>query len=307
MAAWRCVAPSRCLSRAFRPSPRRPPIIPAASRAGVGRMRAAARAYRREANGRSSPKRPRWGMGPPKLAVHVDIDGESIWALIRCDETSLPLPAARGGRFGIDCMYPDGRLKPHRHHLQVRPQGQPRRQKASVPGCSSGRTACMSTATAKHPGRPTGRPRTPWRRPPRPASRPATSCASSGVPDGQVLMTLGEPGVAGGDDYHFRSPAGVVTAPNGDIFVADGHGSNNRIVKYAKDAANSSQAWGKTGYAPGEFRTAHCNRQWTSAAACSCAIQRQHADPPDLRSGGQAPRGRGTSSRCHVRAASPSR
>src|SRR5215471_20051528 len=49
-------------------------------------------------------------MGPP-AAVHVDRDGESIWALIRCDETN-PVPVGRGGRFGIDCMYPDGKLKP---------------------------------------------------------------------------------------------------------------------------------------------------------------------------------------------------
>src|SRR5215208_5264197 len=50
-------------------------------------------------------------MGPP-ASVHVDVDGESIWAFIRCDETS-PVPVARGGRFGIDCMNPDGTLKPH--------------------------------------------------------------------------------------------------------------------------------------------------------------------------------------------------
>ena len=31
-------------------------------------------------------------MGPP-ASVHVDVDGESIWAFIRCDETS-PVPAA---------------------------------------------------------------------------------------------------------------------------------------------------------------------------------------------------------------------
>ena len=41
-------------------------------------------------------------MGPP-AAVHADVDGESIWAFIRCDETS-PVPAARGGRFGLDCI-----------------------------------------------------------------------------------------------------------------------------------------------------------------------------------------------------------
>src|SRR5882757_2935625 len=50
-------------------------------------------------------------MGPP-ASVQVDVDGESIWALIRCDETS-PVPAARGGRFGLDCMDPNGKLKPH--------------------------------------------------------------------------------------------------------------------------------------------------------------------------------------------------
>ena len=53
-----------------------------------------------------------------------------------------------------------------------------------------------------------------------------------------------------------RRPA-VVTAANGDIFVADGHGPNNRIVKFSKDG-KFIKAWGKTGYAPGEFRVAHC-------------------------------------------------
>src|SRR5437870_13670964 len=47
--------------------------------------------------------------GPP-ASVYVDIDGESIWALIRCDETS-PVPVAAGGRFGIDCLGPDNRIK----------------------------------------------------------------------------------------------------------------------------------------------------------------------------------------------------
>src|SRR5579862_4641759 len=49
-------------------------------------------------------------MGPP-ASVQVDVDGESIWALIRCDETN-PVPVAQGGRFGIDCTKPDGTLKP---------------------------------------------------------------------------------------------------------------------------------------------------------------------------------------------------
>ena len=53
-------------------------------------------------------------------------------------------------------------------------------------------------------------------------------------PDGKVLLRLGMPGMTGTDAMHFNQPSDVITAPNGDIFVADGHGgeSNARIVKY---------------------------------------------------------------------------
>ena len=47
-------------------------------------------------------------MGPP-ASVDIDIDGESLWAIIRCDETS-PVPLAQGGRFGIDCLTPEGKI-----------------------------------------------------------------------------------------------------------------------------------------------------------------------------------------------------
>jgi sugar lactone lactonase YvrE len=77
-------------------------------------------------------------------------------------------------------------------------------------------------------------------------------------PDGQVLMTLGTPGVAGNDEHHFNGPSDVVVAPNGDIFVADGHGgdTNARIVKFSKDG-NFITAWGRKGSGPGEFDTPH--------------------------------------------------
>ena len=65
-------------------------------------------------------------MGPP-ASVYVDIDGESIWAFIRCDETS-PVPVAAGGRFGLDCLGPDNKIKNHRHDLQVRREGQRRQE-----------------------------------------------------------------------------------------------------------------------------------------------------------------------------------
>jgi DNA-binding beta-propeller fold protein YncE len=77
-------------------------------------------------------------------------------------------------------------------------------------------------------------------------------------PDGKVLMTLGTPGVAGTDEHHFNAPSDVVVAPNGDIFVADGHGgdTNARIVKFSKDGKFIT-AWGHKGPGPGEFDTPH--------------------------------------------------
>src|SRR5205085_4635975 len=77
-------------------------------------------------------------------------------------------------------------------------------------------------------------------------------------PDGKVLLRLGTAGVAGTDDSHFNQPSDVVTAPNGDIFVADGHGndSNARIVKFTKDG-KFVKAWGKKGSGPGELDTPH--------------------------------------------------
>jgi sugar lactone lactonase YvrE len=77
-------------------------------------------------------------------------------------------------------------------------------------------------------------------------------------PEGKVLMTLGVPGVSGGGTTHFNAPSDVVVAPNGDVFIADGHGldGNNRVVKFSKEGKFLKE-WGKTGYGPGEFRTLH--------------------------------------------------
>jgi hypothetical protein len=78
--------------------------------------------------------------------------------------------------------------------------------------------------------------------------------------DGKLLMALGKAGVAGSGTDVFSGPCDVAIAANGDIFVADGHIADtpvNRIMKFSKDG-KFIKAWGKTGYAPGEFRVAHC-------------------------------------------------
>ncbi len=79
-------------------------------------------------------------------------------------------------------------------------------------------------------------------------------------PDGKVLMTLGKAGVAGNNDSHdlLNAPSNTLVAPNGDIFVADGHGgdTNARIVKFTPDG-KFIKAWGSKGTAPGQFDTPH--------------------------------------------------
>ena len=77
-------------------------------------------------------------------------------------------------------------------------------------------------------------------------------------PNGQVLMRLGQAGVAGNNPQNFNMPSAVYVAPNGDIFVGDGHGgeSNNRIVKFDKTGKYIKE-WGTKGSAPGQFDTPH--------------------------------------------------
>jgi len=77
-------------------------------------------------------------------------------------------------------------------------------------------------------------------------------------PAGDILLTLGQPGVAGTGNYQFDGPTDVVVAPNGDIFVTDGHEpeSNNRVLKFSADG-RFIKSWGGTGSGPGEFRVPH--------------------------------------------------
>jgi hypothetical protein len=77
-------------------------------------------------------------------------------------------------------------------------------------------------------------------------------------PEGKVLLTLGKAGVAGDGRDTFNKPSDVLIAPDGDIFVADGHGpgSNARIVKFSPDG-KFIKAWGKQGSGPGEFNNPH--------------------------------------------------
>jgi DNA-binding beta-propeller fold protein YncE len=82
-------------------------------------------------------------------------------------------------------------------------------------------------------------------------------------PDGQVLMTLGKPGVKGNPPEALTEPSDVLTDPgNGDIYVAESHTNVEdpalvgRISVFDRDG-KFLRIIGKTGSGPGEFRTPH--------------------------------------------------
>jgi sugar lactone lactonase YvrE len=80
-----------------------------------------------------------------------------------------------------------------------------------------------------------------------------------------VLLTLGTPGQAGDAPGLLDEPNDVAVAPNGDIFVAEGHNGQNptspagttaRIAKFDR-SGRLIRRWGQLGSGPGEFRTPH--------------------------------------------------
>ena len=78
-------------------------------------------------------------------------------------------------------------------------------------------------------------------------------------PDGKLLMTLGKAG-GGRDPEFFFQPNDVLIAPNGDIFVSEGHssaaGSTARVFKFSKDG-KLIKSWGSLGNAPDQFDQPH--------------------------------------------------
>ncbi|HEY2677321.1 MAG TPA: peptidyl-alpha-hydroxyglycine alpha-amidating lyase family protein [Steroidobacteraceae bacterium] len=76
---------------------------------------------------------------------------------------------------------------------------------------------------------------------------------------GKVLLTLGKPGISGNGPDTLHEPSAVLVAPNGTIFVADGHEpgqGNARIVKFDAGGKFIKQ-WGEHGSGPGQFEMPH--------------------------------------------------
>ncbi len=74
--------------------------------------------------------------------------------------------------------------------------------------------------------------------------------------EGKLLLTIGEPGIAGSDSSHFNRPTKVAIAADGSFFVSDGY-RNTRVAKFSPAGKFLSQ-WGTPGAGPGQFNLPHC-------------------------------------------------
>lgn len=74
---------------------------------------------------------------------------------------------------------------------------------------------------------------------------------------GELLMTLGTAGVRGDGPNEFDQPTDILVAPDGNLFVTNGHGMGaDRVMKLTSDG-DFIKAWGSSGSGPGQFNIPH--------------------------------------------------
>ena len=104
-----------------------------------------------------------------------------------------------------------------------------------------------------------------------------THCVQKFNSSGNLVMTLGSPGVPGAHDGDpFNRPTDIALDSEGNIFVSDGYG-NARIHKYSPEG-DHLLSWGDRGDQPGQFSISHSvridkeNRVW-SCDRENCRLQ----------------------------------
>jgi len=217
--------------------------------------------YRTLENFFKLPEGRTWGS---TSAVEIDKDGKSIWIAERCGGNSACLEKptldpilhfdASGAlikTFGAGMIVsPHGIFVDRDGNIWVTDyqDNRPQAQRGTGAG-GRGERGAGDAATGRAPAPPTG-----------PVGPPAGTTKGHQIfkfnRDGKLLMTLGKAGGAADPDY-FYQPNDVLVAPNGDIFVAQGHGQPaDRLFKFSKDG-KLIKAWGKRGTGPNEFDQPH--------------------------------------------------
>lgn len=214
------------------------PILAGAQQAGVP-VNDRPNPYTTEAGWAKLPAGRTWGS---TSAVEIDRDGTSIWVAERCGANScLGSPLDPILKFDAS-----GKLvKSFGAGLLIFPHGIFVDRDGNV---------WVTDGQDNLPRRPRGS------APDAPLPAPPANIIGHQVfkfsPDGRLLLTLGKRG-GGKEAEVFFQPNDVLVAPNGMIFVAEGHGGDNaRILKFSPDGTLVTQ-WGRKGTGKSEFDQPH--------------------------------------------------
>jgi sugar lactone lactonase YvrE len=209
--------------------------------------------YKTVENSLTMPEGRTWGS---TSAVEIDRDGRSIWVGERCGANTC-LDRATGQMSSLPSVLkfdPSGKLVasfgqgmlifPHGMHVDREgnvwvTDGQddaPQPARGAAP--AAGQPGSAATRNGPLPGSTRGHQ------------------VLKFSPQGKLLMTLGKAGGAAEPEY-FYQPNDVLVAPNGVIFVSEGHGgANARILKFTKEGKFIT-SFGKKGSGPGEMEQPH--------------------------------------------------
>lgn len=87
----------------------------------------------------------------------------------------------------------------------------------------------------------------------------SSHCVYTFNPQGELMMTLGEPGKPSSNEADpFNQPTDVAIASTGELFVSDGYG-HARIHKFSSNG-ELLLSWGERGDKAGQFALPHCIR-----------------------------------------------
>jgi sugar lactone lactonase YvrE len=184
-------------------------------------------------------------------AVAIDRDGKSVWVGERCGQNTcvgsdldpILLFNERGElvrSFGKGLInWPHGMFVDHEGNVWV----------------TDARDNRPAPARAAPGAAPAAAPATPPAQPAKVTGHQVHKFS----PRGDLLLTLGTAGGARTPGYFFQ-PNAVLVAPNGDIFVAEGHASNAeataRILKFDR-TGKFLMEWGSWGKGEGQFDQPH--------------------------------------------------
>jgi len=193
-----------------------------------------------------------WGSAS---AVDIDKDGVSIWVAERCGAnncaTSTLDPVMKFDTTGNVVAHFGSGLIVSPHGIFVDRDGNIWVTDCNCTGGGGGRRGGGRGDTSA-----AGRAAAP---PTAPAGPPKGHQIFKFSPDGKLLLTMG---VAGGgrDTAYFFQPNDILVAPNGTIFVAEGHssgaGSTARVFKFSKEGKLIT-TWGQLGKGPDDFDQPH--------------------------------------------------